>query len=203
MTSITIVRHGNTFAPGEVPRRIGARTDLPLVESGRAQAIAIGRAFAADGTRFARVLCSPLRRTRETAALILAGIGGNPAMIEPCAWLAEIDHGPDEDAPEAEVVARIGADALARWDDHGIAPPGWIVDAGTRIAGWRAILAKHDAGDTLLVTSNGAARFALLADDRLADTARARGSFRLRTGAWGTIVLDRGIARLAAWDVRP
>ena len=27
-----IVRHGNTFRAGETPTRVGARTDLPLVE---------------------------------------------------------------------------------------------------------------------------------------------------------------------------
>lgn len=204
MTHITIVRHGNTFAPGEPPRRVGARTDLALVESGRAQASAVGRAFADKGMRFARILCSPLRRTRETAALILAALGGDQPAVEPCAWLAEIDHGPDENALEADVIARIGADALAAWDERGIAPPGWTVDAEARIAAWRGFLAGQrapHAGDALLVTSNGAARFALLADAALADS--AAGSFKLRTGAWGRIVLDGDATRLAEWDVRP
>ncbi len=206
MTNVTIVRHGNTFAPGAAPRRVGARTDLPLVDSGRLQARAIGRAFAASGTRFGRVLCSPLTRTRETAALILAELGGDQPPVEPCDWLAEIDHGPDENALEADVVARIGADALADWDERGIAPPGWTVDADARIAAWRTFLAAQRrvaAGDALLVTSNGAARFALLADAGLAERARTAGSFKLRTGAWGRIVLDGDATRLDAWDVRP
>jgi 2,3-bisphosphoglycerate-dependent phosphoglycerate mutase len=32
-----IVRHGNTFRAGETPTRVGARTDLPLVEEERAR----------------------------------------------------------------------------------------------------------------------------------------------------------------------
>ncbi len=206
MTRLTIVRHGNTFAPGEPPRRVGARTDLPLVESGRAQARAIGRALAHGGTRFARILCSPLRRTCETAALILAELDGDHPAIEPCDWLAEIDHGPDENAREDAVVARIGAEALAAWDERGVAPPNWTVDTDARIAAWRAFLAEQradGAGDALLVTSNGAARFALLADGGLAEQAHARGSFKLRTGAWGGIVVDRGASRLDGWDIRP
>ncbi|MGA3882329.1 histidine phosphatase family protein, partial [Bacillus pumilus] len=46
-----IVRHGNTFAAGEPPRRIGARTDLPLTAQGQAQAEALGAHFAALGWR--------------------------------------------------------------------------------------------------------------------------------------------------------
>lgn len=204
MTCVTIVRHGDTFAPGEAPRRIGARTDSPLVASGRAQARAVGRAL--SGTRFARILCAPLRRTRETAALILAELGGEQPAIEPCDWLAEIDHGPDENRPEAEVIGRIGAEALAAWDERGVAPPGWTVDAAARIAAWRDFLAGRradGAGDALLVTSNGAARFALLADASLAEQARAAGSFKLRTGAWGRIVIAHDAIRLDGWDVRP
>jgi transcriptional regulator GlxA family with amidase domain len=32
MTTLIIARHGNTFEDGETPRRVGARTDLPLSE---------------------------------------------------------------------------------------------------------------------------------------------------------------------------
>ena len=39
----TIVRHGNTFDGNEPVRRIGARTDLPLVASGFDQARALGQ----------------------------------------------------------------------------------------------------------------------------------------------------------------
>jgi broad specificity phosphatase PhoE len=80
-----IVRHGNTFAAREEPRRIGARTDLPLVESGRAQAEALAAHFAAQGIRFARCLCSPLLRTRQTAAIVAPY-----CAIEPTEWLREI-----------------------------------------------------------------------------------------------------------------
>jgi len=60
-----IVRHGNTFAPGETPRRIGARTDLPLTPGGEAQAQALGAHFARLGWHFKRVLVSPLERVNR------------------------------------------------------------------------------------------------------------------------------------------
>lgn len=203
MTSIClIVRHGNTFAPGEAPRRIGAATDLPLVESGRAQALRLADHFRERGWRFDRVLASPLARTRETAALILSREIDSPA-IEPCLWLAEIDHGPDENRTEPEVAARIGAAALAAWDNEGIAPPGWQVDADARQRAWRAFFAARPQGMSLLVTSNGAARLGLLADVGLAGQAAVLPSLKLATGAFGLLALEPGGPRLLAWDERP
>lgn len=189
MTRVVIVRHGNTFAPGEPPRRIGARTDLPLVESGRAQALALHAHFAAQDIVFARTLSSPLRRTMETARLVAPGL-----QVTPADWLREIDHGPDEGRTEAEVRARIGRDALARWDLRAEAPEGWIVDADTRLSAWRAFFAEPPAANTLLVTSNGAARYALLA--------LGAAPAKLRTGAYGVVAFGP-TPRIAAWDSRP
>lgn len=178
-----IVRHGDTFAPGDAVRRIGARTDLPLAESGRDQARALAAHFA--GLHFDRVLAAPLARTRETATLIAPA---TPA--ESADWLREIDHGPDEGQPEAAVAARISAAALAAWEAEAVPPPGWIVDADARLAAWRDFL-RHAHGTVLLVTSNGAARYARLA--------LGLPPARLRTGAYGEITRER----VASWDIRP
>ena len=100
MTALCVIaRHGNTFAPGEPARRIGAGTDLPLVESGRAQAVRLGEHFRAQGWRFDRVFASPLQRTRESAALILSAMD-HRSPIETRDWLAEIDHGVTDLAEE-------------------------------------------------------------------------------------------------------
>ncbi len=203
--TLTIVRHGNTFEAGETPRRVGLRTDLPLVDSGRDQARALGRWFAANGIHFDAALTSPLRRTRETAALILAE-QAHPPVLELADWLAEVDHGPDEDQPEAVVIERIGAEALSAWETNGTAPRDWVVDADTRQAAWRRLFDEaspsHDR-TLLLVTSNGAARFALLADPVLRAQARVRPSLKLRTGAFGRIIIDENGPHLAEWDRRP
>ena len=206
MRRLFIVRHGNTFAPGDPPLRIGARTDLPLVASGIAQGEALGRWFAAEGIHFDAAFVSPLLRTRQTASLILAALPDAP-VPQPAPWLAEIDHGPDEGRTDAAIVARIGAAALAAWDTQAIVPPGWTIDVPARLAAWRQLYAEqaaHPAGNVLIVTSNGAARFALLAAPPLLEQARALPSLKIRTGAWGEIALARdGIPTLIAWDRRP
>lgn len=186
MARVVIVRHGDTFAPGEPPRRIGAATDLPLVESGLAQARALARHFAEISLSFDRILASPLRRTRDTAALIV------PGATETADWLREIDHGLDEDQPEDAVIARVGVEALARWEDLAVPPPGWRVDAPERLAAWDRFLAAA-TGTTLLVTSNGAARFALLA--------LGQAPAKIRTGAYGMI--EGHPWRVTEWDRRP
>ncbi|CCW17498.1 hypothetical protein EBBID32_18390 [Sphingobium indicum BiD32] len=196
MRRLFIIRHGNTFASSAQACRIGSRTDLPLVESGHAQAQRLGAWFAAQDFAITRLFTSPLLRARQTAQAIADATGHAPDGTGD--WLGEIDHGPDEGRPEAEVLARIGAQAIADWDDRAIAPVDWIVDADMRIAAWRAWFAQGGEGVDLLVTSNGAARFALLA------AGLPLASLKLRTGAFGELAVDAGgCVTLAQWDARP
>ena len=199
--TLTVVRHGNTFASGEAARRIGARTDISLVDTGREQASAIGRSFAKAGMRFDRATVGPLQRTRETAGLILAELAHGP-VPEGGDWLTEIDHGPDEDQSEEDVRARIGDAALAAWDQFGTPPSGWIVDRAERLGRWRELL-LHATGDVLVVTSNGAARFALLACAALQAGISLPSSMKLRTGAWGRVTRRDGVLQIEYWDRRP
>jgi probable phosphoglycerate mutase len=200
-----IVRHGNTFESGVRPRRIGARTDLCLTATGHEQARALGEHFAARSIRFDRVIVSPLARTRQTAEAILeAQI--DPPWPELAQFLREIDYGPDENAFEEKVLERLGKPALAAWEAHGEPPDGWIIEPGARIAQWRALFDEASNADrtTLLVTSNGAARFALLADEHLAAASRKLESLKLPTGGYGIIEYgsDGGL-HLAQWGIRP
>ena len=194
MRRLFIIRHGNTFANSADACRIGSRTDIPLVESGHAQAQRLGAWFAQQALPIHHLFSSPLVRARQTAAAITDATGHDLDGTRD--WLGEIDHGPDEGRPEADVLARIGAQALADWEEQGIAPDGWIADAETRIAAWRGFFAQAGEGADLLVTSNGAARFALLA---LGLPPR-----KLRTGAFGELAIaPDGTVTLVHWDERP
>lgn len=195
MRRIFVIRHGNTFASSAQARRIGRRTDIPLVESGHRQAQGLGGWFAAQPFTVTRLLSSPLLRAQQTAQAIADATGHRLDGTRD--WLSEIDHGPDEGKPEADVVARLGPQAIADWDEHGVAPVGWEVDADARIAGWRAFFSESDEGVDLLVTSNGAARFALISAGLPAAT------LKLRTGALGELMVDGGAIRLMRWDERP
>lgn len=197
MTSrLIIVRHGNTFDKGDVVTRVGGRTDLPLSVSGRAQAEGLARHFASHA--FATARSGPLKRTRETAAAILAA-QANPPELTTDLFLREIDYGPDENRPEDEVIARIGKPALEAWERDFIPPPGWRVDPAALIGNWQETFAelRDQPGDHLIVTSNGIARFALTA-------ASATGyDGKLATAAWGVIVLEREMVGVEGWNIRP
>ncbi|MEM1105516.1 MAG: histidine phosphatase family protein [Pseudomonadota bacterium] len=201
-----IIRHGNTFDRGDTVLRVGGRTDLPLSQSGRAQAHDLARHFAKLRLGACRLLTSPLKRTLETAQAIADGLDAGPRPPQPPLTLRidprlrEIDYGPDEGKPEADVVARIGQAALDAWEARSAVPPGWRVDPDALTAMWRALLAEAAAAPEpmLVVTSNGIARFALglvLRDAAL--------GAKLRTGAYGAIDLSGPAPRLTEWDVRP
>jgi probable phosphoglycerate mutase len=203
MTRLVIARHGNTFEAGEPARRIGARTDLPLTAAGLEQARALRQHFLANGVRFDRILSSALQRTRQTAEAIAGDTGPG---IETASFLTEIDHGPDEGQTEADVVARLGNEAITLWDREWVAPEGWEVGAQWRVPAWREFVERVaeelPEGTILLVTSNGAARFALAALGLKPGESRA--TVKFRTGSYGVIeVLGGADFRLVGWDMRP
>ena len=201
MTLLIIARHGNTFEPHEIPRRVGARTDLPLVEKGREQAAALGRYLRENGMLPEAVYASQLKRAVETAELALAAAKFK-LPVRQTDIFNEIDYGIDENRPEEEVKARLGEQALKDWDEKGVVPPGWEADPAALIRNWRDfavhIVGEHPQGTVLVVTSNGVARFApqLAAFDAYP---------KLSTGALGILHYEDDGAgwNLEGWNIRP
>lgn len=202
MTEVYIVRHGNTFGPGDTVLRVGGGTDLPLVEKGLEQARALATHFAGQEIRFDEVWTSPLSRTRTTAEIIAEATAPG-CEIRAADFLREIDYGPDEGQPEDDVLARIGAKALSDWETQSIVPPGWKVNVATLREDWQRFFegTRERAPErALVVTSNGVARFALdVTTGTKEDVSR-----KLRTGAYGRITLaPDGTTLLEDWDLRP
>lgn len=199
MARLYVVRHGNTFDKGDTVTRVGARTDLPLSVSGQEQAQKLAAHFA--GTPFSAALCSTLTRTRQTARAILSERIDSPALLI-APFLTEIDYGPDENQPEDIVAARLGP-ALEAWDRDGTPPPGWLVDLEAIRAGWRGLLARvaplPETANALVVTSNGIARF--LPD--VVDVVPGGVDRKLKTGAWGEVLVTSSGSELLSWNERP
>ncbi len=91
---IVLVRHGET--EWSRARRHTGRTDIPLTEHGRREAVAVGERLA--GRRFALVLTSPASRARETCRL--AGLGAEAQVRDA---LQEWDYGAYEGLTTAEI----------------------------------------------------------------------------------------------------
>jgi len=202
MTRIVICRHGNTFDKGDVITRVGARTDLPLSISGIDQAVGLAAFFKPELSdyNFTRAFCSPLLRTYQTADFIL-NAGHNVHELRVLEFLTEIDYGVDENKAEHEVVTRLGQEAISLWDEKAMPPDGWDVNPAALISAWKNFLSQQTADneDILVVTSNGIARFALDAVDKISTDAPRK----LRTAAYGIIEITNGHTKLTAWDNRP
>jgi probable phosphoglycerate mutase len=140
-TRLVLVRHGET--EWSKSGRHTGRTDVPLDDTGRAQARRLGEMLA--GRAFSRVLSSPLSRAVETAHL--AGFSEGLVLDND---LREWDYGVYEGRTRAEIAAEI---------------PGWTVWSRPIVGGEtlaqlgsradRVIAALLPAGGDVLVFSHG------------------------------------------------
>ncbi len=120
-TTLLLVRHGVTQQ--SVEHRFSGINgfDPPLIELGIRQAEAAAEELARRGGADVLV-CSPLRRTRQTAAIISERLGmGEPLVVD---GIAEADFGEWDSLNFAEVKQR-WPDELAAWlASTEVAPPG-------------------------------------------------------------------------------
>ena len=136
---LIVVRHGRTEANAS-GLLLGRRHDPALDDLGRQQAVALAAVLPE-----ARVVSSPLRRTRETAEAL-----GRPVEVDE-RWI-ELDYGDLDGTPLRDVPA----DVWARWrQDPGWAPPGGesLVELGTRVRDACSAVAEEAAErDVIVVT---------------------------------------------------
>ena len=95
MGEIILVRHGETEWSRD--GRHTGRTDLPLTDHGRDQAVAAGRLLAQDGAHVAAAWSSPAQRAQETAKLAGLALDG----VDPDLW--EWDYGGYEGVTTAQI----------------------------------------------------------------------------------------------------
>ena len=207
-TRLIIARHGNTFGPNETPTRVGKNTDLPLVESGLEQGRLMGRYLKEKKLIPDFIFTSNLQRTSQTASQA-QGEMGISLELKALEVFDEIDYGPDENKTEAEVIARLGEDALKAWDAEAIVPDGWKFNPDEAIKNWNNfaedILQKHEGKTVLVVTSNGIARFApYLTGDF--EGFRSEYKIKLSTGATSLFEHDPEVSNnwiCKEWNVKP
>jgi probable phosphoglycerate mutase len=205
MTTLIVARHGNTFEAGETPRRVGARTDLRLTDAGREQAARLGRYLKEHRLIPDVAYASALQRAQETAQIAVREAGYKQPVYT-LDIFNEIDHGPDENRTDEEIVARIGEDALKAWDRQAAVPPGWLADPGKIIEDWKGfakMACMHDDNETILVvTSNGVARFAPHITGDF-EAFRAQHNIKLATGALSIFKHKDGSWEIESWNIRP
>jgi len=214
MTKLIIARHGNTFNPDDVPTRVGARTDIPLVEKGKEQAKAIGRYLKDNNLVPDVAYSSTLKRTKETATIALKEAGISLPVYE-LDIFNEIDYGDDENKTEKDVISRIGKEAIVQWDKNAVVPDGWKVKPNEIIEDWQnfahQLTKTHDVvtnevmdidETVLVVTSNGIARFAPHITEDF-DSFAKQHKIKLKTGALWILEFSQGEWRVTDWNIVP
>ncbi len=202
--SVTLlcVRHGNTFQQGEVVTYVGARTDLPLVETQRASAV--GRYLIQTKQVPDVIFTGPLLRHTQTASIIqeIIGLQSDLQIID---GFKEIDYGIDENKPAKDVEQRIGKEALESWHTQAIVPPGWHVDIKAIQSTWQSfatfLLKEYVNQTALIVTSNGILRFAhcLFPDPNLF---KQQQRLHMKTGSL-SIIEHKQHWQCDQWDINP
>ena len=153
-TRLYLIRHGET----EENRRgiLVGSTDVPLAETGREQAIALGKL--ARGLAVDAIYASPLRRAVETALLAF----GKEARILTDSRLRELHFGEWEGLPFAEIAGRypeVWSKWLQDWENTPI--PGaddFAAFARRLLDCCDEILRAHEGGSVAVVSHGGCLR---------------------------------------------
>jgi probable phosphoglycerate mutase len=222
--TLVIIRHGNTFAPGQTPTRVGTRTDIPLVEelkSRNAAKYLLDKGIVPD-----RVFAAPLKRTMQTANLIINEMRLNTTVI-PNSNFTEIDYGDDENKSEEQVKYRLGMEYVKNnnlsgdistvevmeygkavidlWNSKAIVPPGWNVDVEGIISSWKdfannIIVCNETA---LICSSNGIIRFApcILNEQDAADFGN-KYSLKTATGSVSIFKTIGNVWKCVEWNTK-
>jgi ribonuclease H / adenosylcobalamin/alpha-ribazole phosphatase len=148
-TVTLLLRHGQT--PMSVQRRYAGRTDVPLTETGLAQAAAAAKRLASAAID--AIVASPLRRTVQTAEAV-AAVTGLPVTTD--AGFRETDFGDWDGLTFAEVRERWPSEMTAWLADPQVAPPGGesFADVSERVTAALARLLAARAGQRVLLVSH-------------------------------------------------
>ncbi|MDO4919859.1 histidine phosphatase family protein [Kocuria sp.] len=156
-TTLTLIRHGQT--DWNLQGRLQGRSDIPLNDTGRAQARAVGRELAASGGHWDVLVASPLQRARETAEIIGSELG--LTLSRTYEGLVERGFG---DVEGHDCTGATDDERHALMDEHGEATEA-VVQRGLAVL--RQILADFPGQDVMAVAHGTIIRLTL---DRVLDT---------------------------------
>jgi broad specificity phosphatase PhoE len=159
-TRVFLVRHGATVLSAE--DRYAGSVDAALSDEGRAQARSLGTRLA--GEPLAAAYASPMSRTTETAALIIAGRGIDVVGVPE---LRETDHGHWEGKTREDVRAGF-PDEYARWerDPFTFAPSNGetgLQVLARALPAFLAIAGRHPSASVLVVSHKATIRLVVSA----------------------------------------
>jgi len=201
---LLLARHGNTFEKNEIPRYVGAVTDLPLTDYGREQADKIAKYIAAQKINLKNIYFGPLKRQSESAAIIHSSFPMT-STLSLVSELSEINYGPWEGLTRQEIQNKWPMEFSA-WTEKGVWPntvfPETENQFRSRLSSWLQSLSHENVESqaALAVTSNGTLRYiyALVCGEV---TLKTPSISKVGTGRLCEINLVSGTFTMVKWNV--
>jgi probable phosphoglycerate mutase len=199
---LILVRHGNTFESGQTPMQVGARTDLPLTEEGRNQALYFARYLASEKIQPQAIYAGKLKRQIETAQITAQHLQVENKIQLDAPALTEIDYGLWEGCTADEIQKRWPHEYRAwttgsHWPEiFGSTREGHIRD----LKKWlQQLRESHLPGETVVaVTSNGILRlfYSLQERDGIEE-------LKVKTGHFCELLLGNDSVQIQKWNQDP
>ncbi len=204
MNSIRLIllRHGNTFEAGQTPTQVGARTDLPLTEEGRNQALYFARYLASEKIWPQAIYAGGLKRQIETAQITgrHLEVENKIQLHEPA--LTEIDYGAWEGLTADEIQKQWPSEYKA-WATQSQWPKLFDSTREGHLHGIKKWLQQlrdaHNPGETVVgVTSNGILRLfhSLQERDGIEE-------LKVKTGHFCELLLEKDRVQIQKWNQDP
>lgn len=186
-----LVRHGNTFGPGDKVVRAGSTTDYPLVEKGKEQANAFGNFLRNLGIVPDAIYTSSLQRTSEFAQITAKQTGYNAAKILTDDRLMELDYGSWSGLTDEEIRAQFGNKELEDWNKSSVWPQSGVFGASEQQVSnecssfLQDLSNKHSRhGQIVAVSSNGRLRYFLKSIAGEFEKRTNKTTFKVNTGSF-------------------
>lgn len=158
--TLYLVRHGETVGGSSV--RFYGRTDVALSDLGREQVRGLSPLL--SHVSFRAVVHSPLARARESAEILAAALREPPAVTEEAPDLIEVDFGDIEGLTESEIAVQMPGWYREWKSGSATGFPGGETFVGfsqRMVTAVDGLLARHPAGNLLVVVHKGVIRRAL------------------------------------------
>jgi len=196
--ALYLVRHGQTDWNRE--KRFQSTTDVPLNETGLAQAWEIRSELLKRGVVFTLARSSPLSRAVDTARIILQDTD-TPYAPEP--GFMEVSLGDFEGRLEEDLLRELGP-AYDEWRDtqYTVAPPGGesIIDAAERVRPFLEPLREAATGGHVLIVAHQAVNMAIKVALSGKNDVASAAKFRQDNNEVDVWAMESG-SRLEMWKV--
>jgi 2,3-bisphosphoglycerate-dependent phosphoglycerate mutase len=160
VSKLVLLRHGQS--QWNLENRFTGWTDVPLTDTGRAEARRAGEVLKQRGFVFTKAYTSDLVRAQETLDIVLEVLGQADIPIVRDQALNERHYGDLQGLNKAETAEKYGAEQVHIWRrSYDVPPPGEngesLKDTAARTLPYfdEHIMGDLEAGETVLVSAHG------------------------------------------------